>query len=95
MRVKHARFTQWILNIVLLLLAIPCVMTRQPTALKAAATKCLLLTGSCLALSFLAYQMAGQPYKLEWAAHWPAIMAWLPILIFGPVAVFMLDRVES
>jgi lipopolysaccharide export system permease protein len=94
-RVKHARFTQPLVNVILLLLAIPCVMTREPTRLKAAATKCLLLTGSCLAVSFLAQQMSGQPLIHEWAAMWPAIMAWMPILIFGPVAVFLLDRVET
>jgi lipopolysaccharide export system permease protein len=94
-RVKHGRFTQPLVNVILLLLAIPCVMTREPTRLKAAATKCLLLTGSCLAVSFLAQQMSGQPIIPEWAAMWPAIMAWVPILIFGPVAVFLLDRVET
>jgi lipopolysaccharide export system permease protein len=94
-RVKHARFTQPLVNVILLLLAIPCVMTREPTRLKAAATKCLLLTGSCLVASFLAQQMSGQPPSPEWAAMWPAIMAWVPILIFGPVAVFLLDRVET
>jgi lipopolysaccharide export system permease protein len=94
-RVKHARFTQPLVNVILLLLAIPCVMTREPTRLKAAATKCLLLTGTCLVVSFLAQQMSGQPPNQEWAAMWPAIMAWVPILIFGPIAVFLLDRVET
>ena len=94
-RVKHTRFTQPLVNVILLLLAIPCVMTREPTRLKAAATKCLILTGSCLAVSFLAQQMSGQPLNPQWAAMWPAVMAWLPILIFGPIAVFLLDRVET
>jgi lipopolysaccharide export system permease protein len=94
-RVKHTRFTQPLVNVILLLLAIPCVMTREPTRLKAAATKCLLLTGACLAVSFLAQQMSGQPLSPEWAPMWPAIMAWLPILLFGPIAVFLLDRVET
>ena len=94
-RVKHTRFTQPLVNVILLLLAIPCVMTREPTRLKAAATQCLLLTGACLAVSFLAQQMSGQPPYQEWAGMWPAVMAWLPILIFGPVAVFLLDRVET
>jgi len=94
-RVKHTRFTQPLVNVILLLLAIPCVMTREPTRLKAAATKCLLLTGACLAVSFLAQQMSGQPLNPQWAPMWPAIMAWLPILLFGPIAVFLLDRVET
>lgn len=95
LRVKHARFTQPLVNIILLLLAIPCVLTREPTQLKASATKCLFLTGSCLVTSFLAQQMAGHPLSPQLASQWPAIMAWLPILLFGPVAVFLLDRVKT
>jgi lipopolysaccharide export LptBFGC system permease protein LptF len=95
LRVKHTRFTQPLVNIILLLLAIPCVLTREPTRLKAAATKCLALTALCLCVSFLGQQMSGQPPRATLAAQWPAIMAWLPILIFGPIAVFLLDRVET
>jgi lipopolysaccharide export LptBFGC system permease protein LptF len=95
LRVKHARFTQPLVNIILLLLAIPCVMTRQPTQLKAAATKCLLLVGLCMASTFIGQQMSGQPATPSLANQWPAMMAWLPILLFGPIAVFLLDRVET
>ena len=95
LRVKHTRFTQPLVNIILLLLAIPTVLTREPTRLKAAALKCLALTGLCLVVSFIGQQMAGQPPTGGIASQWPAIMAWLPILVFGPVAVFLLDRVET
>jgi lipopolysaccharide export system permease protein len=95
LRVKHTRFTQPLVNIILLLLAIPTVLTREPTRLRAAATKCLALTGLCLIVSFLGQQMSGNPPNQSLSAQWPAIMAWLPILLFGPVAVFLLDRVET
>jgi lipopolysaccharide export LptBFGC system permease protein LptF len=95
LRVKHTRFTQPLVNIIILLLAIPTVLTREPTRLKAAATKCLALTGLCLVVSFLGQQMSGNPPNSSLTAQWPAIMAWLPILVFGPVAVFLLDRVET
>jgi lipopolysaccharide export LptBFGC system permease protein LptF len=95
LRVKHSRFTQPLVNIILLLLAIACVLSREPTRLKSAATWCLLLTGLCMATTFLGQQLTGAPPKPTWAPQWPAIMAWLPILIFGPIAVFLLDRVET
>jgi lipopolysaccharide export LptBFGC system permease protein LptF len=95
LRVKHTRFTQPLVNIILLLLAIPTVLSREPTRLKAAATKCLALTGLCLITSFLGQQLAGQPPTPNLTAQWPALMAWLPILVFGPIAVFLLDRVET
>jgi lipopolysaccharide export system permease protein len=95
LRVKHSRFTQPLINIILLLLAIPCVLTREPGRLKAAAMKCLILSGLCLGTVFLCTMIAGRPPYPDWSEKWPALMAWVPILIFGPVAVWLLDRVET
>lgn len=95
LRVKHTRFTQPLMNIILLLLAIPCVLTREPGKLKSAAMKCLALSGVALGCIFLCAMIASQPPKPQWADQWPAVMAWIPILIFGPLAVWLLDRVET
>jgi lipopolysaccharide export system permease protein len=95
MSVKHWRFTQPVMNFVLLLLAIPCVLTREPAQLKTAATKCLLYTGLAMGSVFLFHQVAGNPPNANWANQWPALMAWMPIFVFGPVAVFLLDRVKT
>jgi len=95
MRVKHFRWSQMIINIVLLLLAIPCCLTREPGQLKIAATKCLILVGACMAMVFLARQMAGNPPSPALAAHWPLIMAWLPIFIFLPLAIWLLDQTHT
>jgi lipopolysaccharide export system permease protein len=96
LRVKHWRFVQPFMNVVLLLLAIPCVLTREPGHLKSAATRCLILTGIGMGSMFLSHQLAGSPPPgADWAVTWPALMAWMPVLIFGPVAVFLLDRVKT
>ena len=96
LRVKHWRFTQPIMNVILLLLAIPCVLTREPGHLRSAATKCLVLTGLGMGSIFLFHQLAGNPpADPKWTATWPVLMAFIPIVIFGPVAVFMLDRVKT
>lgn len=95
LRVKHWRFTQPLMNVILLLLAIPCVLTREPGQLKAAAAKTLVLTGAAMGSIFLAQQLAANPPDLALARQWPALMAWVPIFIFGPLAVFLLDRVKS
>lgn len=94
-RIKHARFTQPIMNVILLLLAIPCVLTREPGKLKQGATMCLLLTGLAMGSIFLSQQLAGNPPKPQLAPHWPAIMAWVPIFVFGPLSVYLLDRVKT
>lgn len=96
MRVKHWRFVQPIMNLVLLLLAIPFLMTREPGKLKSAASKCLVVTAVGMGAIFLSHQLAGTlPPKPEWAAFWPALMAWTPVFIFGPLAYLFLDRVKT
>jgi len=100
LRVKHWRFTQPLMNVILLLLAIPCVLTREPNTLKTAATKTLILMGIAMGAVFLFHQFAGSvPGRLAASATgpntWAMVMAWVPIFIFGPVSVFLLDRVKT
>jgi lipopolysaccharide export system permease protein len=95
-RVKHARFTQPLMNVILLLLAIPCLLNREPGTIKQGIFVCALLCAACLSVIFLSYQLAGQPPAgTQWADKWPAIMTWVPIIVFGPIAVFLLDRVKT
>jgi len=63
LRVKHWRFTQPLMNVVLLLLAIPCVLTREPGTLKTAATKTLALMGIAMASVFVFHQFANSVPK--------------------------------
>jgi lipopolysaccharide export system permease protein len=96
-RVKHSRFTQPLLNVILLLLAVPCVVSREPGKIKQGIFQCVALCGGCLATIFLCYQLSGTPPSAnpKWLDTWPALMAWMPILIFGPIAVWLLDRVKT
>lgn len=95
-RVKHSRFTQPLLNVILLLLAIPCLMSREPGKIKQGIMACVVLCGACMTAIFLSHQLAGTPPGgADWTDKWPALMSWAPILIFGPVAVFLLDRVKT
>jgi lipopolysaccharide export LptBFGC system permease protein LptF len=95
LRTKHMRFTQPIANVILLLLAVSTVLTREPGFLKTAAAKCMILTTLCSVSMFLANQLAGSPMSATMINLWPALMAWLPIFIFGPLAVYLLDHVKS
>lgn len=98
LRVKHWRFTQPVMNVILLLLAIPCVLTREPGRLKNGVTRCLILAGGAMGSVFLAHQLAGKPppgLSPEVLQIWPALMAWLPIFLFGPLSVYLLDRVKT
>lgn len=96
MRTKQFRLSQLILNVILLLLAIPCVLTREPGTLKQAALKASILVGLCMGITFLARQLAGNPPPGEkWLDLWPLMMAWAPIFLFLPVAMFLLDRLHT
>jgi len=94
LKVKHSRFTQPIMNIILLLLAIPTVLTREPGKLKSGAIKCVILTGLAMGSAFLASQLS-PPADSPWAMQWPALLAWLPVFLFGPLSIYLLDRVKS
>jgi len=95
LRVKHTRASQIVINVILLLLAISCLLTREPQHLKMAMGKCVALCGACLGVAFLGQELSGQaPPNID-IAQWPALMAWLPIFIFGPLAVWLLDRVRT
>ncbi len=95
-RIKYLRLAQPMMNLVLLLLTIPTVLTYDPKALKPAATKCLVLTGLAMGSVFVCQQVAGQPpLGAAWVSGWPALMAWVPIFVFLPVAVALMERVRT
>jgi lipopolysaccharide export system permease protein len=96
LRVKHFRLSQLVMNVVMLLVAIPCVMTREPGRLKSSIFLCLVLVGLCMASYFIAYQIAGfPPPGTAWADRWPAIWAFAPVVVFAPVAFALLDRLPT
>lgn len=96
MRVRDARWANYLLNLILVLLTIPCVLTREPQQLRTATARIFVLIGACMATIFVTQNMAGQPPSdPQLAGVWPALMAWLPIFIFGPIAIWLLDRLKT
>jgi hypothetical protein len=59
--VKHSRVTQWLMNLVLVLLAVPCVLTREPGKLKQDLTRLLVIVGLAMGTIFICRQIAGHP----------------------------------
>lgn len=85
---RHARLTQPLVQWVLLALALPFFLTRQPTNVMAAGGKSLLMAGLFFLMAFVAQSVV----KDESNA---ALITWLPILVFGPVAVLQLANVKT
>jgi lipopolysaccharide export system permease protein len=96
LRVKHFRFLQLFMNVLMVLIAIPCVLVRDPGKLKVSIMTCLILVGLCMVSYFIAYQIAGNPRGgPEWQDRWPVMVALVPLLLFGLLAVFLLDRLAT
>jgi lipopolysaccharide export LptBFGC system permease protein LptF len=83
-RARDIRFSQPLLMWILILLAIPFFLTREPTHVLVAGGKALLLTGICFAFTFTMHSV---PYAQLWIA--------LPVLAFGPAAVLHLANVKT
>ncbi len=97
LRAKHTRIASYVMNLVLMLLAVPAVLTRQPGQLRRAAGRTLLWVGAAMATVFFCQMLARDPPGgSDWlVARWPALMSWLPVFAFGPASVWMLDRLET
>lgn len=83
----HIRLTTPLLQLIMLTLVLPFFLTREPTNVLAAGGKALLLGGAMFGAAFVAKTIV----KTEFAA----LYAWLPILIFGPIAVVRLSNAKT
>lgn len=85
---RHLRVTQPLVQWLLMLLSLPFFLCRAPTNVLNAGGKALLMSGAFFVAVFVASSIvrdAGQA----------SIYAWLPILIFGPIAITRLANVRT
>jgi len=87
MRTRHSRVVTLITSLLLLLLGLPFFLDRSPGNIVRDATKCMVVCGMCYVLTFIA-----QSIRLESVT---AFVAWIPILVFGPLAMVLFDRVRT
>ncbi|MDY6913202.1 MAG: LptF/LptG family permease [Planctomycetota bacterium] len=81
---KHLRVTSPINNLVMLLLGLPFILSRQRN-IKASAALCLLMVAAFYAFIYIC----------RYVELGPTLSAWLPVLLFGPVAAVMLDSIKT
>ena len=81
---RNIRIADPVNNLVMLLLGLPFILSRERN-LKASALLCLIMVGAFFAFTYICRYMGLGPF---WAAF-------LPIPLFGPVAVVMLDAVKT
>jgi lipopolysaccharide export system permease protein len=84
----HSRLVQPFLDVTLLFLGLPLVLTRENRNMFMAIGLCVLLVAGFMVL-VMACQYLGSSYLLD-----PALASWLPLMIFVPTGVAMFDRVD-
>lgn len=86
-QIRHERFATPVVNVVLLLLGIPFLLKRGPGSIIEDAAKCLTICGLCFVTSVMGQSLT--------PASLPALPSWLPIFLFAPLAVVLLDRIKT
>ena len=84
---RHVWLTQPVLQLLLLALVLPFFLTREPGSVLVAGGKALLVAIAFYGVVFFAHAII--------SAQWAALVAWIPILLFGPVAVLQLANVKT
>lgn len=87
MRTRHARVVSLIVSLLLVMLGLPFFLDRSPANILGDATKCVLVCGLCYVGTFVA-----QSIRIESLS---AITAWIPVFVFGTLAMALLDRVRT
>lgn len=85
---RHLRVTQPLVQLLLLALALPFFLCRAPTNVLNAGGRALLLSGVFFMVVFVASSVVRD-------SGVASFLAWLPILVFGPIAVMRLANVKT
>ena len=89
-RLKHRRLTVILINMILLCLGMPFFLNRERPSVVVIGGQSLLVCSMCYVLTFIS-----QSLDLSGMGINPALPAWLPVLIFGPIAVLFMDNVKT
>lgn len=89
---KHTRITDPILNLVMLLVALPVLVCRDPREMKTAIMVSFATSTSCFVLSFACKIFATEVFFHQVR---PELWAWAPIFIFVPIALIQLDSMKT
>jgi len=84
---KHARHTAPLVSLVMLLLGIPFFLQRSPEQMISDAGKCMVVCGLCYVVTLVAQGIH--------PAGASALPAWIPIFVFGTLAVVLIDRIRT
>jgi len=86
-RIRHARVAAPIVSLILLLLGLPFFLDRSPANVLSDAGRSMVVCGLCYVSTFLAQSIRSDTQS--------ALIAWIPIFVFGTLAMVLMDRVKT
>jgi len=89
-KVKHSRLTTFIMNLTLFCMGIPFFLNRERPSVVVLGGKCLLVCGIAYVATFFCNSVDLTVLGLA-----PALPPWLPVLVFVPAAVLLLDGIKT
>ena len=95
---KHFRFTDPIINLIMLLLGLPLFASREPKNSPVLFLLACLGAGGCFVATFACKLLIGQDlfsFILPNSDLQYKIIAWLPIIIFTPLSILALDSIKT
>lgn len=85
---RHVRLTQPLFQWLLLLLALPCFLSREPQHVLGAGGRALALTGAFYLIAFVAQNAVSDEDVNKY-------VVWIPIFVFAPVAILQLANIRT
>lgn len=89
---KHFRITDPIINLIMLMVSLPILVCRAPKAMKSAVMISFATTAACFITTFACKIFATEAVL---GRVRPELWAWLPVLIFLPIAFIQFDSMKT
>ncbi|MHC4456762.1 MAG: LptF/LptG family permease [Planctomycetota bacterium] len=89
---KHFRITDPIINFVMLMICLPLLVCRDPKAMKSAIMISFAMVTVCFIVTFICRMLATE---VVFERIMPHLWAWVPVVIFLPIAIFELDSMRT
>jgi lipopolysaccharide export LptBFGC system permease protein LptF len=89
---KHSRITKPIINMVMLLVALPVLVCRDPKVMKSAIMASFGITAACFIVTFVCEMLATE---MVFNRIRPELWAWAPVFIFLPIAIIEIDLMKT
>lgn len=90
---KHFRITDPVINFITLMVSLPILICRDPKSMKSAVMISFGLTTMCSLVTFACKMLATE--EMLFSRFIPEFWAWLPVLIFLPIAFIQLDSMKT